>query len=101
MKNYCNRKSICIILTLFVFSMVGSLLQAAVNKQQLFEIGQQIRELNEKISEAYEELRKLNEEGGPAAQEQAQLIMMQIKEMKEDLKTLKAVQENMKNNVRK
>ncbi|MFZ5952292.1 MAG: hypothetical protein ACOYXC_16435 [Candidatus Rifleibacteriota bacterium] len=99
MNNLINKRSICIALVLFVFALCGSMLQAA-SKHEMFEVGQKISELNQKITEAYEELRKLNEEGGPEAQEQAQVIMMQIKEMKEDVKTLKAVLDNMKNKVR-
>lgn len=100
MKNLVSKKSIATVLVLFVFTLFGSMLQAAT-KHEMFEVGQEIRELNQRITLAYEELRKLNEEGGPEAQEQAQLIMSEIKEMKADLKTLKAVLENMKNNVRK
>lgn len=99
MNTLINKRNIGLVLVLFVFAMVSSLLQAA-SKQEMYEVGQQISELNAKIKVAYEELRRLNEEGGPNSQEQAQVIMMQIKDMKEDLKTLKSVLDNMKNKVR-
>lgn len=99
MNTLINRKNIWLVLTLFVFAMVGSILQAAT-KQEMFEVGQEIREIQAGIKVAYEELRKLNEEGGPDSQEEAQIIMQQIKEMKEDLRTMKAVLDNMKNKVR-
>ncbi|GAB4282364.1 MAG: hypothetical protein Kow0029_27900 [Candidatus Rifleibacteriota bacterium] len=94
-----TRRSAWLVLTLFVFTMLGSALFSAT-KQEIFEVSNQIKALKHEIKLAYAELRKLNEEGGPEAQEQAQLIMEHIKIMKEDLDTLNAVLANMKKNVR-
>lgn len=100
MKLSVTKRSIWLVLTIFIISMLGSAVQAA-SKQEMYEVSQKIKQLNEKVKQAYIELRKLNEEGGPEAQIKAQKLMKQIKGYKADIYTLKAVLKNMKNNVRK
>jgi septal ring factor EnvC (AmiA/AmiB activator) len=79
-----------------VFSLCSGLLQA-VTKHDLYEVSQKIKELQQRIDEAYAELRLLNEEGGEQSQEQAQVLMAEIREMQAELNVLKKSLESMKN----
>lgn len=96
MNSLTRKAGICLILVAFVFSLLGSALQAA-SKQELFELGKNIKQTKSQISNLQTELHKLNEEGGPQAQEQAQVIMAQIKELKEQLKGMEKSLEQLKN----
>ncbi|MGM0600501.1 MAG: hypothetical protein ACQETH_11885 [Candidatus Rifleibacteriota bacterium] len=100
MKLSVTKKTIWLVLTIFIISMLGSAVQAA-SKHEMYEVSQKIKQLNEEIRLAYIELRKLNEEGGPEAQVEAQKLMEKIQGHKADVYTLKAVLKNMKNKVRK
>ncbi|EKD83142.1 MAG: hypothetical protein ACD_39C00861G0001 [uncultured bacterium] len=95
MKSLTRRSFLAVALLVMVFSLCSGLLEA-VTKQDLFEVGERIKELKKQITAAYEELRVLNEEGGEHSQEQAQLIMAQIKEMKAELSVLEQSQASMK-----
>ena len=91
-----NRKSVLAIALLAVaFSLCSGLLEA-VTKHDLFEVSERIKELKQRINAAYEELRILNEEGGEHAQERAQVIMSEIKEMKAELSVLEQSLASMK-----
>ncbi|HMM58509.1 MAG TPA: hypothetical protein PKC25_00095 [Candidatus Rifleibacterium sp.] len=91
-----NRKSwLCLILLAFVFSLTGSTL-LAVTKHQIFELSQQIKQKQSQVNKLYAELRKLNEEGGPEAQEKAQVIMAEIVELKEQIGELQRNLEQLK-----
>ncbi len=93
MKSLVSKNSIFLMVMVFLFSFVASM-ASAVNKQEMFELGERIRVLQNRITDAYEELRKLNEEGGDQAQEQAQIVMAQIKEMKIELQKLQKIWKN-------
>jgi septal ring factor EnvC (AmiA/AmiB activator) len=95
MKSLTRRSILAIALLAVAFSFCTGLLEAAT-KHDIFETSERIKELNQKISAAYEELRVLNEEGGEHAQEQAQLIMAEIKEMKAELSVLEQSLASMK-----
>jgi septal ring factor EnvC (AmiA/AmiB activator) len=95
MKSLVSKNSIFLMVMVFLFSFVASM-ASAVNKQEMFELGERIRVLQNRITDAYEELRKLNEEGGDQAQEQAQIVMAQIKEMKIELQKLQKNLEKLK-----
>ncbi len=91
-----NRKSwLGLILLAFVFSLTGSTL-FAVTKHQIFELSQQIKQKQSQVNKLYAELRKLNEEGGPEAQEKAQVIMAEIVELKEQIGELQRNLEELK-----
>lgn len=90
-----RKNGIALILAVFVFSLFASM--ASASKLELKELGDRIRNLQEKIDRAYEELRKLNEEGTEQDQEQAQLIMAQIKEMQSEIYELQKNIEVIKN----
>ncbi|PKL46022.1 MAG: hypothetical protein CVV42_17925 [Candidatus Riflebacteria bacterium HGW-Riflebacteria-2] len=92
MKSY---KSFAMVVLVVVFSLCTGLLQA-VSKHDIYEAGQRIKELQQSIDKAYEELRLLNEEGGEQSQEQAQVLMAEIREMKAELTVLKKSLESMK-----
>lgn len=94
--NFFTSKSFVKVALIVVFSLCCGLLQA-VSKNDLFEAGQKISALKKQISKAYEELRILNEEGGEHSQEQAQILMDEIREMKEELTVLEKSLESMKN----
>ncbi len=79
-----------------VFSLCCGLLQA-VTKNDIFEASHKVSALKKQISKTYEELRILNEEGGEHSQEQAQILMAEIREMKEELAVLEKSLESMKN----
>lgn len=96
MSSLIRKSGICLILVAFVFSMIGSALHAA-SKHELFELSKNIKQTKSQISNLQAELRKLNEEGGPQAQEQAQVIMAQIKELREQLKGMEKNLEHLKN----
>lgn len=83
-----TRNGICLILVAFVFSFLASALSAAT-KTEIYELSQKIKQKQAKITTLYAELRKLNEEGGPEAQEKAQIIMEQIKALREEVTILK------------
>ncbi len=83
-----KRNGICLILVAFVFSLFTCSL-AAATKTEIYELSQQIKQKQTQITSLYAELRKLNEEGGPDAQEKAQIIMEQIKVLREDVARLK------------
>lgn len=93
MKSY---KSFAMLVLVVVFSLCSGLLQA-VTKHDIYEVSQKIRELQQRVDEAYAELRLLNEEGGEQSQEQAQVLMAEIREMQAELKVLKKSLESMKN----
>ncbi len=87
MSSLIRKHGICLILAAFVFSLIGSALHA-VTKHEIFELSQQIKAKKAEITSLQAELRKLNEEGGPEAQEKAQIIMEQISELREQLRVL-------------
>lgn len=96
MKPLISKSGIGLMILAFVFCLFGTV--ASASKLEMYELGERIRVLQGKIDVAYEELRKLNEEGGEQAQEQAQLIMGMIKEMKAEKQVLQKNLEKLKNN---
>ncbi|OGK11544.1 MAG: hypothetical protein A2W80_17015 [Candidatus Riflebacteria bacterium GWC2_50_8] len=86
---------LAVALLVVAFSFCSGLLEAVI-KHDIFEVSARIKELKQKISAAYEELRILNEEGGEHAQERAQVIMAQIKEMNAELTVLEQSLASMK-----
>lgn len=95
MKSLTSRNFVKVAL-IVVFSLCCGLLQA-VTKNDIFEASHKVSALKKQISKAYEELRILNEEGGEHSQEQAQILMAEIREMKEELAVLEKSLESMKN----
>lgn len=95
MKSFTRKNCLAVALLVVAFSFCSGLLEA-VSKHDIFEVGERIKELKQQISAAYEELRVLNEEGGEHSQEQAQVIMAQIKEMKAELGVLEQSLASMK-----
>lgn len=93
--NSLTSKGYTKIALIVAFVLCCGLLQA-VTKNDIFEAGHKISALKKQISKAYEELRILNEEGGAHAQEQAQVLMDEISEMKEELAVLEKSLESMK-----
>ncbi len=91
-----TRKSFAMVVLVVVFSLCCGLLQA-VTKHDIYETSQKIKELQQQIDKAYAELRLLNEEGDEQSQEQAQLLMAEIREMQAELNVLKKSLESMKN----
>lgn len=96
MKPLISKSGIGLMILALVFCLFGTV--ASASKLEMYELGQRIRELDVKIEAAYEELRKLNEEGGEQAQEQAQLVMAMIKEMKAEKQVLQKNLDKLKNN---
>lgn len=95
MNSLTKKHGICLILLAFVLSFIGSSLQAAT-KQEMYQLGKEIKSTQTQISSLYAELRKLNEEGGPDSQEKAQLIMDHIQELKERLARMQKSLDQMK-----
>jgi len=95
MKSLTSKSLLAVVLLAVAFVFCSGLLEAA-SKHDIFEVGEKIKVLKQKINTAYEELRVLNEEGGEHSQEQAQVIMAQIKEMKEELCVLEQSMASMK-----
>jgi septal ring factor EnvC (AmiA/AmiB activator) len=95
MKNLIAKNLLGVVI-IVLFTLCCGMLQAA-SKHDIFETSQKIKTLKKQIDQAYVELRKLNEEGGEHAQEKAQLLMAEIREMKSELSVLEQSLENMKN----
>lgn len=95
MKSLTRRNLSATVLLAMVFAFCGGLLHAN-SKHEMFEASEKIMRLKAEIHSAYEELRLLNEEGGEHSQEQAQIIMAQIKELKAMLKILEESLDSMK-----
>lgn len=98
MSSLIRKNGICLILVAFVFSLLSSAL-FATTKHEMFELSQQIKNVKGQIRDLHSELHKLNEEGGPDAQEKAQIIMSQICELKERLRTMEKNLEQLKKGV--
>lgn len=95
MKSLIIRNGIGLLVLTLVFCLFSSV--ASASKLEMYEIGERIKELDMKIDRAYEDLRKLNEEGGAAVQEEAQVIMSLIKEMKAEKQALQSSLAKLKN----
>lgn len=95
MSSLSRKNGICIILFAFVLSLIGSALHAA-SKHEIYQLSQQIKQKQNQINTLYAELRKLNEEGGPEAQEKAQIVMAQICELKQELGELQKDMQKLK-----
>lgn len=92
-----NRSGIGLLVLSLVFCLFGSM--ASASKLEIYELSQRIREVQTKIDQAYEQLRKLNEEGGEQAQEEAQLLMALIKELKAEKQGLEKSMDKLKKGI--